>query len=56
MSQTPAHLRTPPSSLGEHNQYVYGTLLEYTAEEIQALTEAGHIGDTYVEAQASEAS
>lgn len=51
MSHTPAHLRTPPCCLGEHNDYVYGTLLEYTAEEIQALTEAGHIGDTYVEAQ-----
>ena len=51
MSHTPAHLRTPPCCLGEHNDYVYGTLLGYTAEEIQSLTEAGHIGDTYVEAQ-----
>ncbi len=52
MSHTPAHLRTPPCCLGEHNDYVYRTLLEYAEEEIQALTEAGHIGDTYVEAQA----
>jgi crotonobetainyl-CoA:carnitine CoA-transferase CaiB-like acyl-CoA transferase len=50
MSHTPAHLRTPPCCLGEHNDYVYRTLLEYTAEEIQSLTEMGHIGDTYVEA------
>ena len=54
MSHTPAHLRTTPCCLGEHNDYVYRTLLEYTAEEIQALTEAGHIGDTYVEAQTRE--
>lgn len=52
MSHTPAHLRTPPCCLGEHNDYVYGTLLGYTAEEIEALTETGHIGDTYIEAQA----
>ncbi len=51
MSHTPAHLRTPPCCLGEHNDYVYGTLLAYTAEEIRDLTETGHIGDTYVEAQ-----
>lgn len=51
MSHTPAHFRTPPCCLGEHNDYVYGTLLGYTAEELQTLTEAGHIGDTYVEAQ-----
>jgi crotonobetainyl-CoA:carnitine CoA-transferase CaiB-like acyl-CoA transferase len=51
MSHTPAHLRTHPCCLGEHNGYVYGTLLGYTAEVIQSLTEAGHIGDTSVEAQ-----
>ncbi len=53
MSHTPAHIRTPACCLGEHNAYVYGELLGYRAEEIDALTQAGHIGDTYVEAQTS---
>lgn len=53
MSHTPAHIRTPPCCLGEHNPYVYHDLLGYSAEEIDALTQAGHIGDTYVEAQTS---
>jgi crotonobetainyl-CoA:carnitine CoA-transferase CaiB-like acyl-CoA transferase len=53
MSHTPAHIRTPPCCLGEHNAYVYSDLLGYSAEEIDALTAAGHIGDTYVEAQSS---
>jgi crotonobetainyl-CoA:carnitine CoA-transferase CaiB-like acyl-CoA transferase len=53
MSRTPAHIRTPPCCLGEHNTYVYRDLLGYSADEIDALTQAGHIGDTYVEAQTS---
>jgi len=51
MSHTPGDIRMPPCCLGEHNAYVYGELLGYGAEEIAALKQAGHIGDTYVEAQ-----
>ncbi len=54
MSHTPGHIRTPPCCLGEHNDYVYGELLGYSSEEIEALQAAGHIGDTYVEAQRVE--
>ncbi len=53
MSHTPAHIRTPPCCLGEHNAYIYRDLLGYSAEEIDTLTKTGHIGDTYVEAQSS---
>jgi crotonobetainyl-CoA:carnitine CoA-transferase CaiB-like acyl-CoA transferase len=51
MSHTPGHIRTPPCCLGEHNAYVYRTLLGYSAAEVAAFAQAGHIGDTYVEAQ-----
>lgn len=51
MSHTPAHLRTPPCCLGEHNDYVYGEVLGYSPDDIARLTQEGHIGDTYVEAQ-----
>jgi crotonobetainyl-CoA:carnitine CoA-transferase CaiB-like acyl-CoA transferase len=51
MSRTPAHIRRPPCCLGEHNAYVYGEVLGYSPAEIARLTHAGHIGDTYVEAQ-----
>jgi crotonobetainyl-CoA:carnitine CoA-transferase CaiB-like acyl-CoA transferase len=51
MSHTPGRIRTPPCCLGEHNDYVYGTILGYSPEEIAAFAQAGHIGDTYVEAQ-----
>jgi crotonobetainyl-CoA:carnitine CoA-transferase CaiB-like acyl-CoA transferase len=51
MSHTPDVIRTPPCCLGEHNAYVYGELLGYTAEEIDQLQRDGHIGDTYIEAQ-----
>ena len=53
MSHTPAHIRTPPCCLGEHNAYIYKELLGYSTAEVEALTKAGHIGDTYVEAQPS---
>lgn len=51
MSHTPARIRTPACCLGEHNAYVYGDLLGYSADDIARLTRAGHIGDTYVEAR-----
>ena len=51
MSRTPAHIRTPPCCLGEHNDYVYGEVLGYSEDDIARLTHEGHIGDTYVEAQ-----
>lgn len=51
MSHTPAHIRRPACCLGEHNAYVYGEILGYSAAETARLTSAGHIGDTYVEAQ-----
>jgi crotonobetainyl-CoA:carnitine CoA-transferase CaiB-like acyl-CoA transferase len=50
MSHTPARIRRPPCCLGEHNAYVYGDVLGYSAAEIAAFTRCGHIGDTYVEA------
>ncbi len=51
MSHTPAHIRTPPCCLGEHNAYVYGEVLGYSPEEIERLTRHDHIGDTYIEAR-----
>lgn len=51
MSHTPARIRTPACCLGEHNDYVYGDVLGYSADDIARLTRAGHIGDTYVEAR-----
>ena len=50
MSYTSGHIRMPPCCLGEHNDYVYGELLGYSTEEIDALKAAKHIGDTYIEA------
>jgi crotonobetainyl-CoA:carnitine CoA-transferase CaiB-like acyl-CoA transferase len=50
MSHTPARIRRPPCCLGEHNTYVYSDILGYSPAEITRLTQAGHIGDTYVEA------
>ena len=38
-------VRLPPNSLGEHNQYVFGTLLGMNKEEIGALYQQGIIGD-----------
>jgi crotonobetainyl-CoA:carnitine CoA-transferase CaiB-like acyl-CoA transferase len=49
MSHTPARIRRPPCCLGEHNIYVYSDILGYSPAEITRLTQAGHIGDTYVE-------
>ena len=35
--------------LGEDNEYVYKTLLKYTAEEYAELESTGHIGMDYIE-------
>ena len=51
MSYTPGHIRMPPCCLGEHNDYIYGELLGYSAAEIDALKTTNHIGDTYIEAR-----
>ncbi len=49
MSHTPAHIRTPACCLGEHNAYVYGEILGYSAEEIEHFTRNHHIGEAYIE-------
>ncbi len=41
---TPVDLYKPPVALGEDNHYVYGELLGYSAEEIEALETTGRIG------------
>ncbi len=38
-------VRLPPNSLGEHNHYVFGTILGMNKEEIKALYEQGIISD-----------
>ena len=44
MAQTPNAIRTPPCTLGEHNDYVYRDLLHVSDEEYGQLKKAGHIG------------
>jgi crotonobetainyl-CoA:carnitine CoA-transferase CaiB-like acyl-CoA transferase len=41
MSRTPAHVRTPAPMFGEHNQYVFGTLLSLSEREIARLEADG---------------
>ena len=45
--QTPVDLHKPPAALGEDNDYVYGEVLGYSAEEIAAMRAAGQIGRDY---------
>jgi len=47
LSKTPASIRRPPCRLGEHNEYVYKTLLEVSDEEYAELERGGHIGMDY---------
>ena len=47
MTGTPNHLRTPPPTLGEHNDYVYRELLGYSDAEYQALVDAELVGPDY---------
>jgi crotonobetainyl-CoA:carnitine CoA-transferase CaiB-like acyl-CoA transferase len=44
MSETPAHVRIPPPSFGEHNSWVFGELLGLSNEEIVALEADGVTG------------
>jgi crotonobetainyl-CoA:carnitine CoA-transferase CaiB-like acyl-CoA transferase len=44
MSETPAHVRLPAPSFGEHNDYVFRTLLGLTDEEIARLQAEGVTG------------
>jgi len=37
----------PSPTLGQHNEYVYRTILGYSEEEIERLREAGHIASRY---------
>ncbi|HAL47883.1 MAG: CoA transferase [SAR202 cluster bacterium] len=43
-SETPLGIRRPAPLLGEHNEYVYKDLLEYTDEEYAEFERTGHIG------------
>jgi len=43
-SETPATLRLSPPSLGEHNEYVLGTILGISKDDIAALQEERIIG------------
>jgi crotonobetainyl-CoA:carnitine CoA-transferase CaiB-like acyl-CoA transferase len=44
MSETPAHVRIPPPSFGEHNRYVFSELLGLSDDEIEALEAEGVTG------------
>ena len=44
MSETPIGIRRGPVRLGEDNEYVYKTLLEFSDEEYPDLEREGHIG------------
>ncbi len=41
LSETPGHVWGPAPQVGEHNDYVYGTLLGMSAEQIQQYSEEG---------------
>ena len=43
LSATPGSVRLPGPGLGEHNEEIYGSLLEFDAERMARLTEAGII-------------
>ena len=45
--ETPVDLFKPPAALGEDNEYVYGEILGYSAEQIAAMEAAGQIGRDY---------
>ena len=44
MSKTPGHIQRPPPRLGEHNEYVLGTILGMPNKDIRALEEEQIIG------------
>ena len=43
MRNTPNSIRRAPAMLGEHNEYVYKTLLECSDEDYSRLENGGHI-------------
>lgn len=45
MSETPAHIRLPPPSFGEHNHWVFRHLLGLSDEEVEGLRAEGVTGD-----------
>lgn len=47
MRNTPNHIRLPAAMLGEHNVYVYKTLLGYSDAEYARLEQQGHIGNDF---------
>ena len=55
MQHTPNVVRTPPVSLGEHNEEVYVGLLGYSKAEYQDLVARGLVGTRYAESLLSPA-
>ena len=49
LSDTPIEMRHPPVRLGEHNEYIYKTLLGYSDQEYEELRAQGHIGMDYAQ-------
>lgn len=47
LSETPLSYRTPPVTLGEHNDYVYKSVLGFSEAEYQRLRAEGHIGEEF---------
>ncbi|MDO8616731.1 MAG: CoA transferase [Dehalococcoidia bacterium] len=45
MSESPGHIRIPPPAFGEHNDYVFRTLLGLSDGEIESLRAEGITGD-----------
>jgi formyl-CoA transferase len=43
LSKTPGNIRRPGPELGQHNEEIYGTVLEMSPEKIAELTEKGII-------------
>jgi crotonobetainyl-CoA:carnitine CoA-transferase CaiB-like acyl-CoA transferase len=49
MSEYPMRIRRGPVRLGEDNEYVYKTLLDYSDEEYAEFENEGHIGMDYAD-------
>jgi crotonobetainyl-CoA:carnitine CoA-transferase CaiB-like acyl-CoA transferase len=49
-SRTPAHIRLPPASFAQHNQYVFRELLGLSETQVSALRDKGVIADAPVRA------
>ena len=48
LSETPLHIRMPAPAMGQHNSYVYGELLGYSAREVARFRDERHIGEVYL--------